>query len=485
MQKKLLSAMTAMALGTASMFAADFYVALNGDDSNPGTEAAPFGSPEAAFLAVANLGSEPCNVYLQKDATFKVGTIRVEDNCNVCVYGDNSTFKADDVSGRDGGQGLRIMRLGKNTNVKISGVNFMNGRQTDYFAGGAIFSLGKSLEVDNCSFIDNEAGSAGGAIASRGHYVKITNSYFGGNFTRGGGATGAAISMVGNADAEHFGELYIENCAFEGNEALEGGGHATVISIYDSCLDVMYSLTGKVSVINCTFLNNKNVQPYQADIDISDNSDCSLYMVNNTIVNDEVGLGLFFQAAPIYLFNNFIYATKQGINAQLSVADGRDPMVAVSNVIIGGEAAVSDEVDDAMLKNSEYNNTLGTAANNALASFGMSAKMTRSGNIGYLAIGSSSKLIDKGIADSAVYTGGENIIPATDCRGYVAQTGGKDIGAFEYGAVAPVGGVAGVVVDNQDAPAVYYNLQGVQVQNPSKGLYIERRGNAARKVYIK
>lgn len=485
MQKKLLSAMAFMALGTASLFAADFYVALNGDDSNPGTQAAPFGSPEAAFLAVANLGSEPCTVHLQKDATFKVGTIRVEDNCNVTVIGDNSTFKADDLSGRDNGQGLRIMRLGKNTDVKISGVNFVNGRQTDYFAGGAIFSLGKSLVVDNCSFIDNEAGSAGGAIASRGHYVKVTNSYFGGNFTRGGGATGAAISMVGNADAENFGELYIENCAFEGNEALEGGGHATVISIYDSCLDVMYSLTGKVSVINCTFLNNKNVQPYQADIDISDNSDCELYMVNNTIVNDEVGVAFYFQAVPAYLFNNFIFATKQGINAQLSVADGRESIVAVSNVIIGGEAAVSDEVDDAMLTNAAYNNTLGTVANNSLASFGMSAKMTREGNIGYIAIGATSKLIDKGIADSAEYTDGVNVIPATDCRGFVAKTGGKDIGAYEYGAVDPIDGIEGVLVADSNAPAVYYNLQGVQVQNPSRGLYIERRGQTARKVYIK
>ena len=149
MKRFLLSAMAIMALGSASMFAADFYVALNGDDSNPGTEAAPFGSPEAALLAVAKLGAEPCNVYLQKDATFKVGTIRVEDGCNVNIVGNNSTFKADDVSGRNGGQGLRIMRLGKDTEVSISGVNFVNGRQTDYFAGGAIFSLGKTLIVDN------------------------------------------------------------------------------------------------------------------------------------------------------------------------------------------------------------------------------------------------------------------------------------------------------------------------------------------------
>lgn len=476
MNKKTLLASLALATMTSmSAFAADYYVTTKGNDSNPGTQAEPFGSPEAAFLAVASQGSTPCNVYLEEGATFKVGTIRVEDNCIVNVFGNNTTLLADDVSGRDGGQGLRILRCGKNTEVEIFGVNFVNGRQTDYFAGGAIFSLGKSLIIDNCSFIDNEAGSSGGAIASRGHFVHVTNSYFEGNFTRGGGATGAAISMVGNADAEHFGELVVENCAFVGNEAIEGGGHATVISIYDPCLDVMYSLTGKVSVINCTFLNNKNVQGYQADVDVSDNSDCVLYMVNNTMVGSEAGLGVYFQAEPLYLFNNFIFASKQGVNAQLSVADGREPMVAVSNVIIGGEAALNDNADDPMFNGN--GNVLGLAADNSLASFAMSSTIVREGNIGFLPIGSTSKLIGKGITDSSEYTG-TNVIPATDCRGKSGS--GKDIGAYQY---VDESGVAGVEFD-ENAPVRYYNLQGVEVQNPSNGIYLELRGKSVRKVVI-
>lgn len=36
-----------------------------------------------------------------------------------------------------------------------------------------------------------------------------------------------------------------------------------------------------------------------------------------------------------------------------------------------------------------------------------------------------------------------------------------------------------------DVPAVYYNLQGVQVETPAAGLYIEVRGNVVRKVVIK
>lgn len=45
-------------------------------------------------------------------------------------------------------------------------------------------------------------------------------------------------------------------------------------------------------------------------------------------------------------------------------------------------------------------------------------------------------------------------------------------------------GVESVVVDS-NAPAVYYNLQGVKVVNPANGLYIVRQGNKASKVLVK
>lgn len=40
-------------------------------------------------------------------------------------------------------------------------------------------------------------------------------------------------------------------------------------------------------------------------------------------------------------------------------------------------------------------------------------------------------------------------------------------------------------VEESDAPAVYYNLQGVQVKNPANGIYIVRRGNQVTKQYIR
>ena len=55
-------------------------------------------------------------------------------------------------------------------------------------------------------------------------------------------------------------------------------------------------------------------------------------------------------------------------------------------------------------------------------------------------------------------------------------------------AVTPTGveNVESEIVDEDaDAPAVYYNLQGVQVENPSNGVYIKVQGKKSSKVYIK
>lgn len=44
---------------------------------------------------------------------------------------------------------------------------------------------------------------------------------------------------------------------------------------------------------------------------------------------------------------------------------------------------------------------------------------------------------------------------------------------------------ATLVEADKNAPAEYYNLQGVRVENPAAGLYIERRGATVRKVLVK
>lgn len=46
-------------------------------------------------------------------------------------------------------------------------------------------------------------------------------------------------------------------------------------------------------------------------------------------------------------------------------------------------------------------------------------------------------------------------------------------------------GVESITAEDSDAPAVYYNLQGMEVTNPQTGLYIERRGKSVRKIILR
>ncbi len=46
-------------------------------------------------------------------------------------------------------------------------------------------------------------------------------------------------------------------------------------------------------------------------------------------------------------------------------------------------------------------------------------------------------------------------------------------------------GVTDITVSGDEAPAVYYNLMGIRVDNPSNGIYIVRRGDKVTKEYVK
>ncbi len=46
-------------------------------------------------------------------------------------------------------------------------------------------------------------------------------------------------------------------------------------------------------------------------------------------------------------------------------------------------------------------------------------------------------------------------------------------------------GVEGVEIDNSNAPATYYNLQGMEIANPENGIYLVKRGNNVTKELVK
>lgn len=51
--------------------------------------------------------------------------------------------------------------------------------------------------------------------------------------------------------------------------------------------------------------------------------------------------------------------------------------------------------------------------------------------------------------------------------------------------LAELGSGVAEIAEDLNVPAVYYNLQGIQVSNPENGIFIRRQGNKVEKVYVK
>ena len=94
---------------------------------------------------------------------------------------------------------------------------------------------------------------------------------------------------------------------------------------------------------------------------------------------------------------------------------------------------------------------------------------------------------------SGVAPDGVTVVPAGDANAIAAI---QNWDAFNEGKLfnglpalnwqnTNVGGIGDIIVDSNDAPAVYYNLQGVEVANPDNGIFIVRRGNKVSKEFIR
>lgn len=81
------------------------------------------------------------------------------NNKIVSIIGDNTTLRAAEKAGKDGGEGARILRAAGGCDLSLKGITFLNGRQIEYNPGGGVFFAGNTLVVDSCTFIDNESGS--------------------------------------------------------------------------------------------------------------------------------------------------------------------------------------------------------------------------------------------------------------------------------------------------------------------------------------
>lgn len=465
MKKRILLSFLACSLSAGVVLASEqavteIYVSkTNGNDSNDGSASAPFKTVETAVFSLKD--NTPTKIHLEANAVFDLeAPLNLDQNKQVEIVGENTTLRAAEKSAVEGGEGGRILRAAAGCDVKVSGITFKNGRQVEYILGGGIFFGGNTLEVDNCRFIDNQAGSAGGAIGARGKAVIITNSYFEGNNLAGGGGQGAAIMQAGQKTTLEPCSLVVKNCTFNKNFMSENGGQGTAIGGYDatqSGAGGSYVNLSYVEISNCTFLENTTPTAYQAVIDMSHSAlslqDC--YIVNNTFYGNDGAFRFYYNEVPFYFINNVVYAKKSAIMNEIKIAGGREPLVAYNNVLIGDERGVNEYMDDESLttKAAEYNNTIKTSKELPVASLGLASTLSTDFAVPYLAITSaSSPLVDAGLENSADATG-ENRVPSLDIRGY-SISGKKDIGAFEYN--------GGSSINEETQDDVFYTIEATE-----------------------
>lgn len=488
MKRRLFSVMVACSVFALASAQTTFYVSNSGNDSNAGSESAPFKTIGCAVMKVQE--NTPTTIYLEENATFDLsdaestGYAKLDftNNKDVKLIGKNTTLKAWATPGNQGGQAIRMLRGGEGTKLYVSGINFVNGRQVEYMLGGAIFFAGETLELEGCKFINNEAGSAGAAIGSRGKQVIVNNCYFEGNYTIGGGAIGAVIMHCGpnvaDVDENYF--LKVTNSTFYKNHMDGESSRGVAIGLVDqSTGSSKNSTVGLLEVKNCTFLEN-TIQngAYEGIIDLTNAEVAHTYIINNTFYNNLGAISIPFVPGNITFINNVVYADKTTILSSVDAADRT--FYAYNNVLIGGERGVNEKMTEASLNEEKaaYNNMVETTTTYQLANLGLATTFSNDATVPYLAITASSPMVNKGMNDSSDILG-INVIPATDvCGTAINET--KDIGAYE---VPGPDNITNNAMDNTTYE-LNYTADGIIVKNLSdKRLYLQIVGIDGAQIY--
>ena len=86
---------------------------------------------------------------------------------------------------------------------------------------------------------------------------------------------------------------------------------------------------------------------------------------------------------------------------------------------------------------------------------------------------------------TGTYTATDNVWTGEAAEIEFAVAGTVQLKTLNVTTKNDLAGVEDVVIDNENAPVEYFNLQGVKVANPENGLYIVRQGNKVSKVLIR
>ncbi|MDR1336861.1 MAG: hypothetical protein LBK22_08540 [Tannerella sp.] len=420
---------------------AEMYVSSAGNDGNPGTNDAPF---RTLAHAVSLAGDAiPARIFLPENDRLTEAGITIPSNKIIEIAGRNTEIRAAESKELSTG---RIFYLSANSRVKLSGLILKNGRiisgdSGKARSGGAVYAEGESLEIENCSFVDNAALYNGGAVANYGKQMYISRSYFEGNAVESGsgGAVfqGGVESNMDNICQVHASTFYRNT---NGGTAADHGGSALQLCTFGAGSFLA------AEVVNCTFLENVSTNTHaqrQGALSIYGNQEGKVYVVNNTLYNNTPVAIRYNKPFDIdryydvYMVNNVLAGAYGLVSNRNTTGGGTYPRRAIegyNNVVCGTEAIITNINDPCFSANlSACGNVLSPTLNNLY----MAASLTHDGSpVPFLPLADSrSMLIDAGVNGKTL--GGADKVPSTDARGYL-RTGTKDIGAYEYGATSGI-----------------------------------------------
>ncbi len=188
--------------------------------------------------------------------------------------------------------------------------NTSTGKSTN---GGAIFlqNAGASAEIINCTFTENTATNYGGAVEQNNNVtdgaLKIVNTTFTNNTAKGGGAL-----------LTWMGDVTVENCSFEHNEATGTSGGAWYYKVagcyFGENLSAAHggailSTSKNATFTNCTFYKNEITGANNGGGALALQGDATIYnctFVDNKGVHETYGSGIHIASKAIVQIYNSI-----------------------------------------------------------------------------------------------------------------------------------------------------------------------------------
>ncbi len=408
--------------------------------------------------------------------TLTLGQLNITDTVTITGPGQS-------LISIDANQQSRVLNIeGDAIDVTLSGLTVTGGRTIgnnsstgdSTFSGGAIRSISSgSLTIADSVITGNQTGgrySGGGGIYTRSGDVTLTGSSLSGNSTTGNYGYGGGIYTI-NGSVTLTGSTLSGNST-SGNGA-DGGGIRTIsgsVTLTNSTLSGnstsgygadgggIYTTFGSVTLTDSTLSGNSTAGNVAYGGGIRSFSG-SVMLTNSTLSGNEVtgafsdGGGLWFDDSVVSIVNSTITGnTASGAGGGLRMlADSFDKKLTIHNSIIAGNTAPTNPdftAPTSPATNLEVRFSL--IGNNQGTSLTASATPDANGNL----IGAPAALINPLLGplgfnggstqthalltgSPAINAGSNALVSATilnDQRGapFVRQSGGVDIGAYEF-----------------------------------------------------